>query len=135
MKVIFIVKWCLIVVTVWGHRAEADRVPGIFAVVGLIDREIGGSFRGLDIAEPLYRVVVKAFAAFMPHILGQAVNHQPEGNVNGTLHEHRVSIVAGSLKSACDVVATAEVGGDLFESGNFGRLSGFGISGYLLIFV
>lgn len=121
------------VVTVWSHGAEAHRVAGVVgAVGGLIEREVGGSLTGLNVAQPLDGVVVKTFAALVSHVLGQAVDHEPQGNIYGTLHQHGIAAGAGGGKGAVEVIAVAQVGGYLLQGGGFGCLADVVVLRYLL---
>lgn len=109
------------VVTAGLHGATAHRVAEVVAgaVGGLIDREIRGGFAGLNIAQPLYSVVIEALAALVAHILGQPVDHKPQGDINGTLHKHSVTAVAGGREGAVNVVAVAEIRANLLKCGGF----------------
>ena len=113
---------CLPVVTVWGHRAESDGVVrvGVGAVGRGVKREVGRCFGSLDIAEPFNGVVVEALAALVAHVLGETVDHEPEGYVDGALDEHGVAVGSLGGKGAVNVVAAAEVGCDLLKGCGFG---------------
>ena len=122
------------VVTAWGHGAEAHGVTGVVvgAVRGLIDGEVGGGFAGLNIAQPLDRIIIETFAALMAHILGQTVNHEPQGNIYGTLHQHRIAARSGGGKRAVEVIAVTQVRGYLLHCGGFGCQADVVVLGYLL---
>ena len=110
------------VVTAGLHGAAAHGVAEVVggAVGGLIEGKIRGGFAGLNITQPLDGVVVEALAALVAHILGQTVDHKPQGDINGTLHKHSVTAAAGGREGAVDVVAVSEIGADLLKCGCFG---------------
>lgn len=109
----------------------------VAAVGALVGGEIGGGASCLYVAEVLDAVVVEAFALLVSHALGEAVDDEPQGDVDGALHYHGVALLSAHGPGALHVVAVARVGADLLEGCGFGLAAyvGVGLDGLKLVVV
>ena len=109
----------------------------VAAVGALVGGEIGGGASCLYVAEVLDAVVVEAFALLVSHALGEAVDDEPQGDVDGALHYHGVALISAHGPGALHVVAVARVGAYLLEGCGFGLAAyvGVGLDGLKLVVV
>lgn len=97
-----------------------------------IGPQVGRCFGILYVAQPFHRIVVEAFATFVSHVLGQAVDHQPQRDVHHALHEHGIASLSLRSESLPHVVPVSGIAAYLLHRSAF-RRKAVGLSGAYLL--